>query len=75
MKQAAEYRQHAMECLKLAQQARTDEERKQLMEMSAAWERMAVRRERLLAGDQGPEPEVDAASESDGRSRRRYDVV
>ena len=75
MKQAAEYRQHARECLKLAQQARTDEERKQLMEMSAAWERMAVRREELLARDQGPEPEVDEASENDDRSRRRYDVV
>ena len=75
MKQAAEYRQHAMECLKLAQQARTDEERKQLMEMSAAWEGMAVRRQSILARDQGPEPEVGVASERDSRSRRRYDVV
>ena len=75
MKQAAEYRQHAMECLKLSQQARTDEERKQLMEMSAVWERMAVRREHLLARDQGPEPEADVVSDSVGRSRRGHDVV
>ena len=74
MKQAAEYRQHARECLNLAQQARTDEERNQLIEMAAAWERMALRRERQLARDQGLEPE-DVPSESDGRSRRRYDVV
>ena len=64
-----------MECLKLTQQARTDEERKHLLGLSAAWERLAERREKLLAHDQGVEPEVDAENESDGRSRRRYDVV
>jgi len=64
-----------MECLKLTQQARTDEERKHLLGLSAAWERLAELRERQLARDQGLEPEVDVASETDGRSRRRYDVV
>ena len=72
MKQVAEYRQRAMECLKFAQQSRTEEERKQLTEMAAAWERMALGRERQLARDQGSEPESDVASDSE---RRRYDVV
>ena len=66
MKQVAEYRQHAMECLKLAERARTDEERKQLTEMAAAWERMVVRRERHLARDQGLEREGYGVSDSDG---------
>jgi hypothetical protein len=46
MKQAAEYRQHAAECRTLALTARNDLERRQLTEMAAAWERMAVERER-----------------------------
>jgi hypothetical protein len=49
MKQAAEYREHAGECRKLAQTAKSEAERKQLMEMAAAWERMAVERERRIA--------------------------
>lgn len=53
MKQAAEYRQHASECRKLALNARNDQERKQLMEMTAAWERMADERERQIARDIG----------------------
>jgi hypothetical protein len=54
VKQAAEYRQHAHDCRKLAQTARTELERKQLMEMAAAWERMAVARERQAARDNQP---------------------
>jgi hypothetical protein len=49
MKQAAEYREHAGECRKLAQTAKNEVERTQLMEMAAAWERMAVERERRIA--------------------------
>jgi hypothetical protein len=49
MKQAAEYREHAGECRKLAQTAKSEAERKQLKEMAAAWERMAVERERRIA--------------------------
>ena len=71
MKQVAEYRQRAMECLKFAQQARTDEERKLLTGMAAAWERMALGRERQLACDQGSEPEQDVASDSEWR---RYET-
>ena len=48
MKQAAEYRQHAAECLKLANNARNEVERRQLLEMAAAWERMAVEREHQI---------------------------
>ena len=49
MRQAAEYREHAGECRKLAQSAKNEAERNQLMEMAAAWERMAIERERRIA--------------------------
>ena len=45
LKQAAEYRQHAGECRKLALTARNEAERNQLMLMAEAWERMASDRE------------------------------
>lgn len=51
MKQAAEYREHANECRKLALGARSEQERLQLTEMAAAWERMARERERQIARD------------------------
>lgn len=51
MKQAAEYREHAIECRKLALNARTETERGHLLEMAAAWERMAAERERQIALD------------------------
>jgi hypothetical protein len=37
MKQAAEYRDHASECHRLAMTAQSETERQQLMEMAAAW--------------------------------------
>ena len=49
MKQAAEYRKHAADCRKLALGSKTAEERMQLSEMAAAWERMAEQREQLIA--------------------------
>jgi hypothetical protein len=49
MKQAAEYRQHAAECRKLALGSKTPEERQQLIQMAAAWVRMAEQREQLIA--------------------------
>ena len=49
MKQASEYRQHAGECRKLALNARNEAEHRQLLEMAAAWERMAADRERQIA--------------------------
>jgi hypothetical protein len=48
MKQAAEYRQHAGECRKLALGAKTDEERQQLMAMAEAWDRLAEQREMIV---------------------------
>ena len=48
LKQAAEYREHAGECRKLANAARKEIERTQLLEMAAAWERMAADREQHL---------------------------
>ena len=53
MKQAAEYRQHAAECRRLAMTAKSEPEREQLMEMAAAWERMAADRERKIADTEG----------------------
>ena len=58
MKQAAEYRQHASECRKLANGARNEQERRQLLEMAAAWDRMAVDREAQIRRDAG-EPASD----------------
>jgi hypothetical protein len=49
MKQAAEYRQLAEECRKLAQGARRDEERRQLLLFAQAWKHLAENRERQLA--------------------------
>jgi hypothetical protein len=51
MKQAAEYRQHASECRKLAMGARNEQERRQLLDMAAAWERMAMDREAQILRD------------------------
>ena len=51
MKQAAEYRQHAGECRKLAMTARNEPERLQLQQMAEAWERMATERERRIAAE------------------------
>lgn len=49
VKQAAEYRVHAMECRRLAMIARYEPERVQLAQMADAWERMATEQERLVA--------------------------
>jgi hypothetical protein len=51
MKQAAEYRQHASECRKLAMGARNEQERRQLLDLAAAWERMAMDREVQILRD------------------------
>jgi hypothetical protein len=53
MKQAAEYRQHAAECRKLAMGARNEQERRQLLDMAAAWERMAMDRDAQMRRDAG----------------------
>lgn len=51
MKQAAEYREHASECRRLAMTSKNEAEHRQLMDMAEAWERMAQERERRLAID------------------------
>ena len=48
MKQAAEYRQHGAECRELARTAKGEQERRQLLDMTAAWERMATEREQRI---------------------------
>jgi hypothetical protein len=53
MRQAAEYRQLAEECRKLANGARRDEERRQLLLFAQAWEHLAENRERQLTLAQG----------------------
>ena len=53
MKKTQEYRKHAQECRAMAQNARTAEERGQLMKMAEAWERFAVERERGLHDGDG----------------------
>lgn len=51
VKLAAEYRQHAAECRKLASGSKTAGERQQLNVMAATWERLAEYRERTIARD------------------------
>jgi hypothetical protein len=55
MKQAAEYRQHAVECRRLALTSKNETEHKHLMEMALAWERLAAERERIIATEGDPE--------------------
>ena len=49
MRKASEFRRHAEECRALARNADNDEQRRQLLEMSATWERIADEREKLIA--------------------------
>jgi hypothetical protein len=49
MREAAEYRLHATECRRLALDFQSEPERKQLLRMADAWDRMAVERERNAA--------------------------
>ena len=48
MKKASEYRQHAAECRSLAGAMEQGEQRDQLMEMAATWERLADERSELV---------------------------
>jgi hypothetical protein len=47
MKKASEYRKHAEECRALAKGV-TGEQRDQLLEMAATWERLAAERSELV---------------------------
>ena len=48
MKKASEYRQHADECRALAQAMEQGEQRDQLLEMAATWDRLAADRSDLV---------------------------
>jgi hypothetical protein len=71
MKKASEYRQHADECRALASQMESGEQREQLMNMAAQWERMAADRAALihrhpeLAHDGEHEEECEVRAPSD----------
>ena len=60
MKQAAEYREHADECRRLALTSKNEAEHQQLMQMANAWERMAVERERQIARENEQAPDSNA---------------
>ena len=64
LKQAAEYREHARECRKLALTSRTETERQQLMSIAEAWEKMARTREGGIA-DSAREPMKTSPLERD----------
>jgi hypothetical protein len=65
LKQAAEYRQHAADCRRLAATAKTDAERDALVHMASVWEKLAQDREEALA----------RPTEQDGRNGRRMLVL
>jgi hypothetical protein len=48
MKKASEYRQHAEECRVLARGMEQGEQRDQLLEMAATWDRLAAERADLI---------------------------
>ena len=48
MKKASEYRQHAAECRSLANAMDQGDQRDQLLEMAATWERLADERSDLV---------------------------
>ena len=48
MKKASEYRQHAAECRALANAMDQGDQRDQLLEMAATWERLAEERSDLV---------------------------
>ena len=65
MKQAAEYRKHAEECLRLTRDARTEQERQQLAEMAVAWKRMAAQREWQIARESEQAPDLGPIESDD----------
>jgi hypothetical protein len=48
MKKASEYRQHAVECRQLAAALGPGEQRDQLLEMAATWDRLADERSEFV---------------------------
>jgi hypothetical protein len=48
MKKASEYQQHAEECRALARRMGQGEDRNQLLEMAATWDKLAAERSELI---------------------------
>ncbi len=61
MKKASEYRTHAAECRQLAAKMASGDQRDQLLEMAANWEKMATERSDLVRRH----PELALAGERD----------
>jgi len=67
MKKASEYRRHAEECHALANGV-TGQQRDQLLEMAATWERLAEDRAALVK--RHPELAVDGEAEEEAVTRK-----
>jgi hypothetical protein len=48
MKTAEEYRQHADECRRLAERARSPDERKAILQIATSWDKLAGDRDRKI---------------------------
>ena len=66
MKKASEYRQHAAECRTLANTMDQGDQRDQLLEMAATWERLADERSDLVRRH----PELAMAGEHQEEAER-----
>ena len=66
MKKASEYRSHADECRRLATQMAAPEQREQLLEMAAHWDKLATDRVALIS----KHPELATPGEHEEEARR-----
>ena len=64
MKKASEYRAHAEECRALAAQMESGEQREQLLNMAAQWDRLAADRAALIV--KHPELAYEGEREEEG---------
>jgi hypothetical protein len=68
MKKASEYRQHAEECRQLATRMEHGEQRNQLLEMAATWEKLANERSDLVRRHPELAMEGEQREESDRKA-------
>jgi len=66
VKKALDYHLHAQECLTLAAQMKTGDQREQLLKMAEMWEHLAQDRSTLVRNH----PELEQASEEGASSRK-----
>jgi hypothetical protein len=71
MKKAADYRNHARECLHLARQADRTEHRDMLLQMAEIWQSLADDRERHMEGRRVPAALSSFVSQEQTTSRFR----